>query len=245
MKFGSLFAGIGGLDLGLERAGMTCAWQVEIDDFARKVLAKHWPEVPKWGDVQTFPPEGWDCQVDLICFGFPCQDISQAGQGAGLQGSRSGLFYDSIRIAKQVRPRWLVIENVAALLTRGFDAVLWELAEIGFDCEWHCIPATYVGATHRRDRVFVIANSDGKLGGAWHRFRQHGAFKRALSAGIGGIDVALDQWQMEAASAISRMDDGFSGGLYKHRVRGLGNAVVPQVAELVGRYVMMLERGEE
>ena len=168
MRFGELFAGIGGFSLGLERAGMKCAWQVEIDPYARAVLNKHWPDVPKHDDVQTFPPthtHTHDFSVDLICGGFPCQDISVAGKGAGLAGERSGLWNDFARIIRTVRPRWVVIENVPALTARGLGTVLGDLAEIGFDAEWHCIPASAVGAPHRRERIWIVANSCGS--GAW------------------------------------------------------------------------------
>lgn len=156
--FGSLFAGIGGIDLGFERAGLECKWQVEIDDYATKVLEKHWPDVSRWRDVKTFPPDAdnnWS--VDVIAGGFPCQDISTAGKGAGINGERSGLFFEIIRLAGQLRPRAIVLENVSALLVRGMGTVLAELAKVGYDAEWHCIPAAAVGAPHRRDRVFVIA----------------------------------------------------------------------------------------
>ena len=169
MTFGELFAGIGGFSLGLERAGMTCKWQVEIDPYARAVLNKHWPDVPKHDDVRTFPPththtHTQDFSVDLICGGFPCQDISVAGKGAGLAGERSGLWNDFARIIRAVRPRWVVIENVPALTARGLGTVLGDLAEIGFDSEWHCIPASAVGAPHRRERVWIVAHSEGVSG---------------------------------------------------------------------------------
>ena len=161
MRFGSLFAGIGGFDLGLERAGMQCVWQVEIDPYAQKVLAKHWPDVRRHADVCTFPPEEGDWKVDVICGGFPCQDISYAGKGAGLAGARSGLWYQFARIIGELRPRYVVVENVAALLTRGMGEVLGTLASLGYDAEWHVIPASAVGAPHRRDRVWIVAfNTD-------------------------------------------------------------------------------------
>jgi DNA (cytosine-5)-methyltransferase 1 len=162
VTFGELFAGIGGFSLGLERAGMTCKWQVEIDPYARAVLNKHWPDVPKHDDVRTFPPthtHTQDFSVDLICGGFPCQDISVAGKGAGLAGERSGLWNDFARIIRTVRPRWVVIENVPALTARGLGTVLGDLAEIGFDAEWHCIPASAVGAPHRRERIWIVGNA--------------------------------------------------------------------------------------
>ena len=163
--FGSLFAGIGGIDLGFERAGLKCKWQVEIDDYATQVLEKNWPNVERWGDVRTFPPDSsskW--KVDVIAGGFPCQDISNAGKGAGLDGEKSGLFYEIIRVARCVRPKAIVLENVAALLARGMGDVLGELAQIGFDAEWHCIPAAAVGAPHIRDRVFILGYANSGCG---------------------------------------------------------------------------------
>ena len=157
MRFGSLFCGIGGFDLGLERAGMECAWQVEIDPYAQQVLAKHWPDVRRHADVCTFPPQEGDWQVDVICGGFPCQDISYAGKGAGLAGERSGLWHQFARIIGELRPRYVIVENVAALLTRGMGEVLGTLASLGYDAEWHVIPASAVGAPHRRDRVWIVA----------------------------------------------------------------------------------------
>jgi DNA (cytosine-5)-methyltransferase 1 len=161
LTFGELFAGIGGFSLGLERAGMKCAWQVEIDPYARAVLNKHWPDVPKHDDVRTFPPththtHTQDFSVDLICGGFPCQDISYAGKGAGLAGARSGLWHEFARIIGEIRPKYVLVENVAALLTRGMGDVLGTLASLGYDAEWHVIPASAVGAPHRRERVWII-----------------------------------------------------------------------------------------
>ena len=170
---GSLFAGIGGLELGLERTGgFKTVWQVEIDDYATQVLEKHWPNVRRWRDVRTFPciatamgpvcyPEQW--KVDLICFGFPCQDISSAGKRVGITGSRSGLFHEAVRVAGLLKPRWLLVENVAALLHRGMGSVVEELASLGYVVEWHCIPAASVGAPHIRDRVFILCHSASDL----------------------------------------------------------------------------------
>lgn len=160
LTFGSLFAGIGGMDLGLERAGMKCVWQVEIDHYARRVLEKNWPDVRRWDDVRTFPPTGeWGC--DLICGGFPCQDISYAGLGAGIDGERSGLWSEYIRIVRVLRPRFVLVENVAALLKRGMGRVLGDLADSGFDAEWRVLQAAEVGAPHIRARVFLLAYPSG------------------------------------------------------------------------------------
>ena len=159
MTFISMFAGVGGIDLGLERSGHTCVGQVEIDDYCVKVLAQHWPDVPRWRDITTLDPTELP-QADLWTAGFPCQDISNAGKREGIRGERSGLFFDLLRLVRQVRPRYLLLENVAALLARGMDTVLGELAESGYDAEWDCIPAAAVGAPHIRNRVFILAHAD-------------------------------------------------------------------------------------
>lgn len=157
LTIGSLFAGIGGLDLGLERAGLgPVRWQAEMDPDARRVLRKHWPDAKQLEDVRFVKP-GRGLEVDLICGGFPCQDVSYAGTGKGLDGERSGLWFEFARVVRDLRPRVVVVENVSALLRRGIDAVLGTLAALGYDATWHCITAAAVGAPHRRDRLFMVA----------------------------------------------------------------------------------------
>ena len=160
LAFGSLFAGIGGLDLGLERAGMICKWQVEVNDYATKVLEKHWPDVARFRDVRECGAHNLE-PVDLICGGFPCQDVSLAGKRAGLEGERTTLWSEFARIIREIRPRWVLAENVPGLLSsdsgRFFGRVLGDLAACGYDAEWDTIPACAVGAPHRRYRVFVVA----------------------------------------------------------------------------------------
>lgn len=157
---GSLFSGIGGLDLGLEWAGIgPIQWQVERDPFCRSALAKHWPDAERFDDVCAVGSHCL-CPVDLICGGFPCQDLSYAGKGAGLTGERSGLWFQYARIVRELRPRFVVVENVPALLSRGLGTVLGDLAALGYDAEWHCVSAESVGAPHLRDRLFVVAYSN-------------------------------------------------------------------------------------
>jgi DNA (cytosine-5)-methyltransferase 1 len=156
MTVGSLFAGIGGFDLGFERAGFEIKWQVEIDPFCRAVLEKHWPDVRRYEDVRTVGAETLE-RVDVVCGGFPCQDISSAGAKAGLDGEQSGLWFEMARIIRQLRPRYVVVENVADLLARGVGRVLSDLAESGYDAEWDCIQAAAVGAPHGRDRLWIVA----------------------------------------------------------------------------------------
>ena len=158
---GSLFSGIGGLELGLEWAGLgPVLFQVEKEPFCREVLARHWPTVARFDDVCTVGAHNLPA-VDLLCGGFPCQDLSLAGKGAGLDGERSGLWWEYARIVREIRPRFVVVENVAALLSRGLDRVLGTLATLGYDAWWDCIPAAAVGAPHQRDRLFVVAYAQG------------------------------------------------------------------------------------
>ena len=147
--------------MGLERTGgfETVAF-CEIEPFPRKVLAKHWPEVPQYDDVRTLTAERLAADgiaVDVICGGFPCQDISTAGKGAGLAGERSGLWSEIARLVGELRPAYVIVENVSALLGRGLGTVLADLAALRYDAEWHCIPASHVGAPHRRDRIWIVA----------------------------------------------------------------------------------------
>jgi DNA (cytosine-5)-methyltransferase 1 len=172
--FGSLFAGVGGFDMGMEQAGWECKFQVEWDKHCQHILNKHWPDIPKWGDVSTvsgteIPP------VDCIIFGSPCQDLSVAGKRAGLQGERSGLFYEAVRIIKEMRhvtngtfPRWAIWENVAGALSsnngRDFAAVISEMAEAGAVLqEYALLDAQYFGVPQRRRRVFLVACFDSAI----------------------------------------------------------------------------------
>jgi DNA (cytosine-5)-methyltransferase 1 len=161
MYVGSLFAGIGGFDLGLERAGFTTRWQVEQDPYRRAVLAARFPDAVRHADVCAVGAADL-APVDLICGGFPCQDLSFAGLGAGLDGERSGLWSEFARIIRELGPRYVLVENVPALLSRGFGRVLADLAACGYDAEWDCVPAAAVGAPHRRDRLWVVAYPRGE-----------------------------------------------------------------------------------
>lgn len=155
LTVGSLFSGIGGIDLGLQRTGMTIRWQCEIDDYCRRVLAKHWPDVPKYGDIKELTGHELET-VDLIAGGFPCQPVSLAGKRLGQSDDR-WLWPELIRIVRVVRPRFVLLENVPGLLVRGLSDVLGDLAASGYDAEWDCLPAAAVGAPHLRDRIFIVA----------------------------------------------------------------------------------------
>lgn len=160
MHIHSLFSGIGGLELGLEDAGLgEVVTQVELDPFRRSILARHWPAAERHADITevdfgTYKPGG------VLCGGFPCQDISNAGDRAGLAGERSGLWREYLRAVRVVGPELVVVENVAALTSRGLSTVLGDLAASRYDAEWDCLPAGAFGAPHLRDRCFVLAHPD-------------------------------------------------------------------------------------
>ena len=232
-----LFSGIGGFSLGLERTGgfETVAF-CEIEPFPRKVLAKHWPEVPIYDDVRTLTAERLAADgiaVDVITGGFPCQDLSASGKQVGIEGERSGLYAEVVRLACDIRPAFIALENVANLLVgeRGdwFGRLLRDLASIGYDAEWFYIPASWLGAPHARTRVWIVAypNEIGCPGLAlgFDTLRQ---FERG---------TAQTTWAPELAPpAVCRMDDGVPHRV--DRLAALGNAVVPQIPELIGNAIL-------
>jgi DNA (cytosine-5)-methyltransferase 1 len=234
-----LFSGIGGFSLGLERAGMRTVAFCEIDPFCRAVLKKHWPDVPVYDDVRTVG--GIEC--DVICGGFPCQDISYAGKGAGLAGERSGLWAEFYRLICKLRPAYAIVENVSALLDRGMGRVLGDLAEVGYDAEWHCIPASAVGAPHSRDRVWIVAypyrvGRDISLQLA-RRIRAAG--QPRFWESFRTTDFAL---RVQEFSTFCGTADGLSSGV-DGRLHAVGNAVVPQIPEIIGRAIMQAEGRED
>jgi DNA (cytosine-5)-methyltransferase 1 len=259
VKFLSLFAGIGGIDLGLERAGMTCRGQCEIDAYGRAILARHWPDVWRWDDVRTLNGSliREHCgPIELIAGGFPYQDISNFGYRVGIDGARSGLWRDFHRLIGEVRPRFALMENVAALLERGMGRVLGDLAEIGFDAEWRVLDARFFGVPQVRRRVFILAypagsrvepilDSDavdverGAAGVDATRNRPADAHDQAgqpcpLSLHPDAVRTAL------LDDRRSRMDGRISDWVAGYK--GIGNSVVPQVAEYIGRLILAAER---
>ncbi len=295
MNVVSLFAGIGGFELGLERAGMNVVAQCEISAKCRHLLATHWPGVQQFGDIREMRAADVPQRVHVICGGFPCQDISFAGKGAGLAGERSGLWSEYARLIGEFRPDYVIVENVAALLGRGLGDVLGDLAALGYDAWWDCIPAAAVGAPHRRDRLWIIA---------YPRSQQHegygDALRRAVASelscavttaadvayaesvgrwpglriddsrgggrpltGNGGRSLADTQSERRSQARVDRPDQppqwaersgGTVSGIWLaepdvgrvahgvparvDRLHGLGNAVVPQIPEIIGRAII-------
>lgn len=240
LKVLDLFSGIGGFSLGLERTGgfETVAF-CEIDPFCRKVLAKHWPDMPIYEDITKVKFEHG--QADIITGGFPCQDISYAGYGAGLTGERSGLYRESLRAIRLVRPKYAILENVAALLNRGLGTVLGDLAEIGNDAEWDCIPNCAVGARHIRDRVRIIATPT-------EMDNTNRIYPRCV---VGPPDkkgwwtadypkrpcFGWGTWAREPA--VARVAYGVPDRM--DRLIGLGNAENPEIPEMLGYAILEAE----
>lgn len=223
LTVGSLFSGIGGFDLGLERAGMEIRWQAEIDDYCSRVLARHWPHVPNLGDVTkvdwTHVP-----RVDLVCGGFPCQDISVLGKRAGLSGKHSGLWVEYARAVRHLRPRYVIVENVPSLLVRGFGTVVGDLAGMGYDAEWAVVPAAAIGAPHLRARLWMVAYPSRVR----DRMETNPILPRWDASQHG------DWWSSEPR--MGRVADGIPARV--DRLRGLGNAVVPQIVEMIGQRIV-------
>lgn len=240
LTFGSLFAGIGGFDLGFERAGLRCEWQVEIDGFCRRVLAKHWPNVRRWDDVRTFPPGPADAwRVDVVCGGFPCTDISSSGKCEGLSGRNSGLWFDMLRVIRVLGPRIVVVENVADIVHRGLGDVLAGLAAAGFDAEWQVLPAAAFGSPQRRERAFVVAHAHGRGRQGGTQRNGKGTFTEGWNYRDG---LALAERRAgDARSWVRRADDGIPGRV--DRLRACGNAVCPDVAEWIGRRIIEAMKG--
>lgn len=305
MNVGSLFTGIGGFDLGLERVGMRVVWQCESNEYRRKVLALRFPGVPCFDDVRAVGSGApW---VDVVCGGFPCQPISVAGKGL-VQDDPRWLWPEFARVVGELRPRYVVVENVSALLGRGMGDVLADLAALGYDAEWDCVPAVAAGAPHIRDRLWLVAYPSGLCGsvggearyvagaprasetdgGQWQRNgdaaddcratladadeagrverrraepvraqlapaerggeavadpnsvggQSWRSWSRQYRAGWGSDSEERSWWSVEPS--VGRVADGVPARV--DRLSALGDSLVPQIAEWIGRQIMERER---
>jgi DNA (cytosine-5)-methyltransferase 1 len=259
-----LFSGIGGFSLGLERTGglETVAF-CEICPKARKVLSKHWPNIKQYEDIRGLNNEQLiddGIEADVITGGFPCQDISCAGKGKGIKAERSGLWSEMFRLIRDVRPTWAIIENVSALRSKGLTLVLQNLSEIGMFVEWHCIPASAVGAPHQRDRIWIVANTNGSNSGVFtkslagtketisERSEQFRSWAKIRSCGEDVADTisksvancesqGQHHWAIEPN--VGRVAHGIPNRV--DRLKQLGNSVVPQIPELIGNAILEVE----
>jgi len=253
MNFGSLFAGIGGMDLGLERAGITCKWQVEIDLFCQRVLAKHWPNVRRYRDVKDCGRHNLE-PVDLIAGGFPCQPHSVAGKRKGAEDDRN-LWPEFLRIVKELRPTWVLAENVPGIVSLYLDTVLAGLESEGYTCWTFNIPACAVGAYHRRERIFIVAyRNSRRREGTRLSVRQGRSLQAAPdprrddqvipNPSGKGLERGRSAWAATYGTGwlpepdMGRVVHGFPSRVDRARIKALGNAVVPQVAEWIGKQII-------
>lgn len=232
MTLGSLFTGIGGFDLGLERAGFQSVWQVECDEYRRQILARHWPDVPRLFDIKDCGQHNL-AKVDCIAGGFPCQDISIAGKRTGIHGNQSSLWFEMFRIVCELRPHWVIIENSPALRTRGADAIFHSLGTAHYSCWAFVVGADNVGAPHRRKRVWMVAhaNENGIRKQSWRR--QWQSWQDSLQH----CRDMQTSWPPRPGQLenFSCGDDGVPNRL---AIAACGDALVPQIAEALGRAIM-------
>ena len=262
MIVGSVFAGIGGFDLGLERAGMQIQWQVEIDEWCRRVLTKHWPDVPKYGDIRALD---WStvAPVDLLCGGFPCQPFSVAGKRQGADDDRN-MWPEFRRAVAALKPRWVLGENVSGAKPYLETVVLPDLEALGYETAVLGIPACAVGAPHQRERLWIVGYSTSQQwSGKWETSREQqiqagrpgarsedvahaksqqarGILQRTISPNAGARSngtAKASSWAVEPN--VGRVAHGVPHRV--DRLRGLGNAVVPQVVEWIGTKILEVE----
>ena len=224
-----LFSGIGGFSLGLHWAGMRTIAFCEADPFCRSVLSRHWPGVPIYPDIRTLSAAQLHAdgvpRPDLLCGGFPCQDASLAGRGAGIEGARTGLWSHMARLVAECRPRWVVAENVPGLRSRGADRVLADLEALGYACWPLVVGAVHAGAPHRRSRVWLVAYASG----AGLEVRQQGPAPPPPRLPV----ERRSGWPAEPG--VGRVADGVPRRV--DRIRALGNAVTPANAAMIGRAI--------
>jgi DNA (cytosine-5)-methyltransferase 1 len=229
-KIGSLFSGIGGFELGLERAlNATTAWQVEIDPYCRSILKKHWPSSKIYEDVKDVGAHNLE-PVDIICGGFPCQDISTAGKQKGLKGEKSSLWFEMHRIISELRPQIAIIENTANIINRGGAELLCSLAQIGYAAEWITISARMFGAPHLRKRCFFVTYPYS----IYAQIQAKGQLSteqksRSIS------EIRQIRLSREIKPTICFNDNGVSNRI--SRLKAIGNSIVPQCSEYIGRCI--------
>lgn len=230
LTYGSLFTGIGGLDLGFDRSGMQCCWQIECEPYCNRVLARHWPNVRRWLDVRTWPQPGTEW-VDVICGGPPCQPISHAGKRQGANDPR-WLWGDAIRCIGELRPQWAVFENPAAILGinggREFERILRAVDAVGYDAEWDVLPAAAFGAGHERQRMFLICypNATGR------KNSERIVLREKPESGTWWLS---EPGVCRVVDGVSSTVDAGGGNI---EVAVLANAVVPQISEWIGRRII-------
>ena len=226
MTHGSLFSGIGGFEIGAERAGIKTLWNCEFENFQRSILNKHFEVNEQYSDIRN---SKISTRVDIISGGFPCQDISVAGKMAGINGQRSGLCSEMFRIIWDIRPKYVIIENSPALLIRGFERVLCDLSKIGYSTEWQCISNVAFGYPHKRERLYAIAYSNEiRLQSDLCTNRTfESIFRKWTSNSDYGYSLSKRIYEIGPSEVIR---NGYGFRNWTHRVGSIGNAVNPTLA---------------
>lgn len=246
MKVGSLFSGIGGFDLGLVRAGMEIAWQVEIDPFCQKVLKKHapeyWPNAKLFGDIKNVTKEEL-CPVDLICGGFPCQPFSNAGKRKGKADDRY-LWPEMLRIIRELSPRWIIGENVAGFINMELENAFTDLEAEGYKIEAFVLPALGIGALHKRERIWIMAYPKSSYAGQSQdrATKSQSANNQSQWRGLCNEfsrQGSVDYWKPRSQPELCRVANGVPYRM--DRLRSLGNAVVPQLVEILGHCIIEID----
>lgn len=226
----ALFAGAGGGILGGQLLGWRTVCAVEYNAYARSVLLARqndgtFPPFPVWDDVCTFDGKPWRGIVDVVSGGFPCQDISAAGKGAGLEGERSGLWSEMARVIREVQPRYVFVENSPMLTSRGLGVVLGDLAAMGFDAEWGVLSAADAGAPHLRERIWIVADSN-RRGKEFNVMPRGLGWKRGAEENGNSHRGRRDVWPAEPG--MGRMAHGVANR--SDRLKAIGNGQVSRVA---------------
>ena len=241
MTFGSLFAGIGGFDLGFEQAGMVCKWQGDIDDYCNRIRQKHWPDVPQFGDIRECGAHNLEA-VDVICGGFPCQPFSVAGKQRGEADDRH-LWPEMLRVISELKPTWVVGENVPNFLNMGLDQAIADLEKEGYQSQPFIIPACAVNADQERKRVFIVAYcEESSTFSKLEQSRIWSTPKQPRGCFSTKVRNEKRKWGNEPKSRMVRVADGIPNRV--DRLKCLGNAVVPAVAQFIGECIMRLEQNK-
>jgi len=274
MNVGSLFSGIGGIELGFERQGFNTKWFIECDPYAKEIIRKRFPEAKIYGDIKEVDFKAIP-QVEVLTGGFPCQDISNAGKRAGIEGDRSSLWKYYLKAISEIRPKIAFIENVSALLGRGLNTLLCDLAKVGYDAEWYCVSASSVGANHQRDRIFILAysssNGDDTQELSVIRKSYENTQKRENNPSKVGRFGSLGEIPNTNKKRLQRINESEQGSRQSEktfrwgsrwdvepnlgrvangvsnrvdRIKCCGNAVVPQVAEVFAEAIKVREEGK-
>ena len=249
MRHGSLFSGIGGFDLAAEWMGWENVFHCEFEEYKRIRLEHNFPKSESYGDIRNFDARKYKGGIDIISGGFPCQDVSIAqqsrklGGAQGINGERTGLWKEYARVIREIDPGIIIFENSPMLLVRGFEQVLCDLHELGFDVEWRCFFASDFGYPHFRKRLYGVAYSRIKR---WKNIAKNGGILQKVlpkrTPRQIPLSISLERFNSKSSYENVRMDDGFSRELDKTVIHGYGNAVIPEIPYQIFKSIEQYEQ---